>query len=61
MLICNNNIGNDKYNSYQWYKNAEPVYGATKQYYEEDQKLNGCYQVYVTTTDGREYSPRMYV
>jgi hypothetical protein len=55
MLICNNNIGNDKYNSYQWYKNAEPVYGATKQYYEEDQKLNGCYQVYVTTTDGREY------
>lgn len=57
MLLCNNNIGKDKYVSYQWYKNNEPVHGETKAYYSEykGSKLNGCYQVYVKTTDGREY------
>ena len=55
MLLCNNNIGQDKYKSYQWYKNGSIVHGATKAYYEEDGPLNGCYQVYVNTTDGQEY------
>ena len=55
MLLCNNNIGTDKYNSYQWYKNGEPVYGAEGPYYVESDKLEGCYQVYVTTSEGSEY------
>lgn len=57
MLLCNNNIGSDRYTSYQWYKNGQSVYGETKAYYSETvgNKLAGCYQVYVTTDDGREY------
>lgn len=57
MLLCNNNIGSDRYISYQWYKNGKSIYGETKAYYSETigNKLAGCYQVYVTTDDGREY------
>jgi len=57
MLLCNNNIGKDRYTSFQWYKDGQPVYGETKAYYSETvgNKLAGCYQVYVTTKDGREY------
>lgn len=57
MLLCNNNIGNDRYTSYQWYKDGKSVYGENKSYYSETvgNKLEGCYQVYVTTADGKEY------
>ncbi len=57
MLLCNNNIGKDRYTNFQWYKDGQPVYGETKAYYSETvgKKLEGCYQVYVTTKDGREY------
>lgn len=58
MLLCNNNIGQDKYTTYQWYKDGKALYNETKQYYNEPTygaKLNGCYQVYVTTNDGKEY------
>lgn len=57
MLLCNNNIGNDKYTSYQWYKNGKPLSGQTKPYFNEaeNEQLEGCYQVYVKTTTGNEY------
>lgn len=55
MLLCNNNIGSDKYTTYQWYKNGEEVYGANLSYYVEDKKLEGCYKVYVNTDKGEEY------
>ena len=55
ILLCNNNIGTTRYVTFQWYKDGSPIQGETKQYYEEDGKLDGCYQVYVNTDDGREY------
>lgn len=61
-LFCNNNIGKVKFATYQWYKNGTAIEGATKEYYEEakGQKLNGCYQVEVTSENGREYASEIY-
>ena len=61
-LFCNNNIGNVKFATYQWYKDGEALPGATKEYYEgkKGEKLNGCYYVEVTSTTGREYVSETY-
>ncbi|MCQ2189916.1 MAG: hypothetical protein MJZ00_08430 [Paludibacteraceae bacterium] len=61
-LFCNNNIGNVKFATYQWYKDGIAIPGATKEYYEEAKgnKLNGCYQVEVTSDTGREYASEIY-
>ena len=61
-LFCNNNIGKVKFETYQWYKDGVAIPGATKEYYEgkKGEKLNGCYQVEVTSTSGREYVSEIY-
>lgn len=56
VLFCNNNIFDEKFVAYQWYKDGVPVAGATKDYYTEEVLLNGCFQVYVTTNEGKEYA-----
>lgn len=38
--------------SFQWYKNGTAVPGATKQYYSEEQALNGEYYVLATKSNG---------
>lgn len=61
-LFCNNNIGSVRFASYQWYKDGVAIEGATKEYYEEakGKKLDGCYQVEVTSDNGREYASEIY-
>ena len=41
--------------TYQWYKDGEPIPGATEQSYYEEGGLNGYYQVLMTTADGTVY------
>jgi hypothetical protein len=48
------------FTSYQWYKNDEPIEGATGQFYYENIGLNGYYQVEMTTTDGTVYHSCIY-
>lgn len=61
-LLCNNNIGNVKFTSYQWFKDGEAISGATKEYYEgaQGEKLNGCYHVEVTNGAGKEFVSETY-
>ncbi len=61
-LFCNNNIGNIKFVTYQWYKDGVAIPNATKEYYEgaKGEKLNGCYYVEVTNESGREYVSETY-
>lgn len=45
-----------KFKAYQWYKNGQPVEGATGQYYHENGALlDGVYHVMLTDVDGIEY------
>jgi len=50
VLICHNT--ENKFVSYQWYKNGSPISGETKQFYQEVGGLNGNYYVEVTTVAG---------
>lgn len=42
----------NSFTSYQWYKNGSAVSGATRQYYSENQPLNGSYYVIAKNTNG---------
>lgn len=42
----------NSFTSYQWYKNGNAVSGATRQYYSENQPLNGSYYVIAKNTSG---------
>ncbi|NWL03354.1 hypothetical protein DM790_21215 [Flavobacterium collinsii] len=42
----------NSFTSYQWYKNGNAVSGATRQYYSENQPLNGTYYVIARNTNG---------
>lgn len=44
-----------KFTAYQWYKNGEPVEGATRQVYWEEGGLNGVYYVLLTDVSGNVY------
>ena len=46
-----NNVDN-RFVTYQWYKNGELISGATKQVYYEKGGLNGSYSLRLITTDG---------
>ena len=41
--------------SWQWYKDGQPIDGATEQFYYEPGGLNGNYQVQMTAIDGTIY------
>lgn len=44
------------YTSWQWYKNGDPVNGATGQYYYESGNLNGTYHATVKNTAGETFT-----
>ena len=44
-----------KFNTYQWYKNGEPIEGATDQMYYEPYGLDGVYSVVLGGVDGNTY------
>jgi len=51
VVVVNNNPntnGGYTFTSYQWYKNGEPIAGATGQFYQEMGGLNGYYAVLLT-------------
>jgi len=53
VVICRN--GDNKFVSYQWYKNRKIVEGATLQYYSDVELLDGEYLIYVTDQSGKSY------
>ncbi len=53
VVICRN--GDNGFVSYQWYKNRKIVEGATLQYYNDVELLDGEYLVYVTDQSGKSY------
>ena len=53
VVICRN--GDNKFVSYQWYKNRKIVEGATLQYYNDVELLDGEYLIYVTDQSGKSY------
>ena len=53
VVICRN--GDNKFVSYQWYKNRKLVEGATLQYYNDVELLDGEYLIYVTDQTGKSY------
>jgi subtilisin family serine protease len=59
VLLVNNSQGNYKPDGYQWYKDGQPISGATKQYYaaggngSEDLDFNALYFVKMVTTSGK--------
>jgi hypothetical protein len=53
VLVVNNNPANNggyKFTAYQWYKNDELIPGATQQYYQDPNGVNGTYYVRLTGT-----------
>ena len=52
VLVFDNSSEN--FVSYQWYKNGNAIPGATKQYYSEEQTLNGEYYVVATMENGAQ-------
>jgi len=53
VLVVNNNPatnGGYTFTSYQWYKNGEMIPGATQQYYQDPNGVNGWYSVRLTGT-----------
>ena len=58
VVVCNNNPatnGGHTFVSFQWYRNGEPIPGATHQYYQEIGGLNGIYSLWVLDDQGNEY------
>jgi hypothetical protein len=58
VVVANNNPetnGGYRFVAYQWYKNGEPIPGATGQYYNEVGGLNGYYSLWAMTEDGKVY------
>ena len=54
VLVVNNNPatnGGHTYISYQWYKNGQPIEGATNQFYQEIGGVNGYYSVNLIAKD----------
>ncbi|MBZ4037609.1 T9SS type A sorting domain-containing protein [Flavobacterium sp. 17A] len=50
VLLFDNKSNN--FVAWQWYKNGNPVSGATRQYYNENQAINGSYFVVATDKNG---------
>ena len=49
-----------QFTSYQWYKDGEPIEGATGQVYVEQGGLNGYYYAVLTDTEGNQYQTCIY-
>ena len=58
VVVANNNPetnGGHTFIAYQWYRNGEPIPGATHQYYQEIGGLNGVYSLWLMDDQGNEY------
>jgi hypothetical protein len=58
VVVANNNPetnGGYTFIAYQWYRNGEPIPGATHQYYQEVGGLNGVYSLWLMDDQGNEY------
>jgi hypothetical protein len=51
VVLCDNS--SKRFASYQWYKNNNPVSGATRQFYNDHSGLVGTYSLKVVTTTGK--------
>ena len=63
VFVDNSGKNNDNgltFTAYQWYRNDEPIEGATEQFYYEYLGLNGYYQVEMTGSDGTVYRSCQY-
>jgi len=50
VILCDNS--SNRFTAFQWYKNGQPIPGATNQFYNELSGLNGVYSLQVSTKDG---------
>ena len=50
VILCDNS--SNRFTTYQWYKNGQPIPGATSQFYNETSGLNGLYSLQVGTKEG---------
>lgn len=50
VLVADNST--NRFVGYQWYKNGEPIEGATEQFYNDPEGISGSYFLAVTTVDG---------
>jgi hypothetical protein len=48
--VCDNS--SNRFTSFQWYKNGQPIPGATGQFYREQAGLDGFYSLQVSTIEG---------
>ncbi len=51
VVLCDNS--SNRFTSYQWYKDGAAIFGATAQFYNDPNGLNGTYYVEVNTTDAK--------
>jgi hypothetical protein len=50
VILCDNS--SNRFTAYQWYKNGQPISGATAQFYTEKSGLDGFYSLQVSTKEG---------
>jgi hypothetical protein len=50
LIVCDNS--SNRFTSFQWYKNGQPIPGATGQFYREQAGLDGFYSLQVSTIEG---------
>ena len=50
VILCDNS--SNRFTTYQWYKNGQPIPGATSQFYNDLTGLDGLYSLLVGTKDG---------
>jgi hypothetical protein len=50
VVLCDNS--SNRFTAYQWYKNGQPIPGATGQFYNEKSGLDGFYSLQVSTKEG---------
>ncbi len=50
VILCDNS--SNRFTAYQWYKNGQPIPGATGQFYNDESGLDGLYSLQVSTKEG---------
>jgi hypothetical protein len=50
VIVCDNS--SNRFTTYQWYKNGQLIPGATEQFYNDPEGIDGLYSLQVSTKDG---------